>query len=167
MLTIDKSSAYVSLLIQIPHIAVLGLCILCSETAHQQAHSGSLHGQPWAVYAPQKTGHHRSAADEGSGSGREESQEDGEVRVTSCCQRNYTAVCDSWCLKPFSKFKEIAQYCKCTKHVITSLLLTNMTWFKNIMQQEGQVCSLWQRLWKFELYPALCVLAVWLQGSVN
>lgn len=70
------------LLIKISNVAVLGLCILCSETAHQQAHSGSLHGQPWAVHAPPQTWHHRSAADEGSGSGGEEPQEDGEVRVT-------------------------------------------------------------------------------------
>lgn len=88
----DNVSQWTDLCLQVwlkaCHVAVLGLCILCSETAHQQAHSGSVHGQPWAVYAPPQTWHHRSAADEGSGSGGEKSQEDGEVRVTSFYLKN-------------------------------------------------------------------------------
>lgn len=63
------------------YLLSLGLCILRTKTAHQQAHPGSLHGQPWAVYAPPQTRHHWGAADEGSGSRGEEPEKDGEVQV--------------------------------------------------------------------------------------
>ena len=98
LLTIDTSSIYVLELIKIYTVAVLGLCFLRSKTAHQQAHPGSLHGQPWAVHAPPQTRHHRGAADEGSGSGGEEPQEDGAVSVKLLEKSTHILHAeDTWC----------------------------------------------------------------------
>ncbi len=40
-----------------------------------------MHGEPWALHAPQEAGHHRGAADESTGSRGETTQTDGEVRM--------------------------------------------------------------------------------------
>lgn len=68
-------------IIAFSYLSSLGFCLLRTKTAHQQTHPGSLHGQPWAVYAPPQARHHWGAADEGSGSRGEEPEKDGEVQV--------------------------------------------------------------------------------------
>lgn len=96
------------------YLSSLGLCILRTKTAHQQTHPGSLHGQPWAVYAPPQTRHHRGAADEGSGSRGEEPEKDGEVQVMTFihCMSSHV-----WCqLKCIMQKQE--RVCVCVNHLI-------------------------------------------------
>lgn len=54
----------------------VGLCVLCSATAHQQAYLGAVYGEPRAVHEEEEARHHRGAADEGPGQGGEEQEAD-------------------------------------------------------------------------------------------
>lgn len=58
----------------------LGLCVLCSTVADQQAYSGVVHGKPRAVHEEEEARHHRSAADESSGQRGKAPKTDGEVQ---------------------------------------------------------------------------------------
>lgn len=60
-----------------------GLCVLCTTTANQQAHSGSVYGQPWAVHEEEEAWHHWGAADEGSGQRRKTPETDREVTMNT------------------------------------------------------------------------------------
>lgn len=89
------------------YLSSLGLCILRTKTAHQQAHPGSLHGQPRAVHAPPQTRHHWGAADEGSGSRGEEPEKDGEVQVMTFIRSS-----NVWCqLKHIMQTQERVHVC--------------------------------------------------------
>lgn len=56
-----------------------GLCVLCSTVEDQQAHPGTMHGQPRALHEEEEARYHRGPADEGSGQRGEAPETDGEV----------------------------------------------------------------------------------------